>query len=149
MLRVTLSRMCKFAVAILILLALSACGKLAQITDPMGGLPPVDPSATFTRVQNEVFTPNCTAAGCHDSIIRQQNLQLTAGAAYAQLVGVSSEQMPSVQRVRPGDHPNSYLYRKLIGSGITGERMPSGGVPLDAAKIQLVRDWIRRGAPND
>jgi hypothetical protein len=57
--------------------------------------------------------------------------------------------MPQLQRVAPGDPSNSYLYRKITGAGITGERMPLQMPPLSDDKIRLVRDWIRRGAPND
>ena len=30
-------------------------------------------------------------------------------------------------RVAPVDPANSYLYRKITGAGITGDRMPQGG----------------------
>jgi hypothetical protein len=126
-----------------------SCGKLNEITDPGGGGPPVDPTATFTRVQSEIFTTNCTAVGCHDQVGRQQNLRLTPGLAYGQIVGVPSEQMPSLRRVDPGNFADSYLYRKLTGAGLSGERMPQGGPYLNDAQLSLVRDWIRRGAPND
>ena len=55
----------------------------------------------------------------------------------------------SMVRVAPGDPAGSYLYRKIVGSGITGDRMPQAQTPLSEAKLSLVRDWIRRGAPND
>ena len=32
--------------------------------------------------------------------------------------------MPSLARVKPNDPANSYLYRKITGAGITGDRMP-------------------------
>lgn len=133
-----------------LLLFLAACGKLAETTDPgAGNGEPVDPTATFTRVQNEIFTPTCGAIGCHDPIGKQENMILTAGRSYASIVGVASNQMPSLKRVAPGDATNSYLYRKIIGAGITGDRMPQGGPYLTDAQTKLVRDWIRRGAPND
>ncbi|HUP44690.1 MAG TPA: hypothetical protein VM779_04170 [Thermoanaerobaculia bacterium] len=137
------------ALGLSLLLTTSGCGNLAELTDPGSGIPPVDPSATFTRVQNEIFSQSCTAVGCHDAIGRQQNLRLLPGLAHSQVVGVPSEQMPSLRRVEPGDFPNSYLYRKLTGAGITGERMPSGGPYLTEPWLALIRDWIRRGAPND
>ncbi|HXG57871.1 MAG TPA: hypothetical protein VNL91_02520 [Thermoanaerobaculia bacterium] len=137
----------KIAVAAAFLL--TSCGQLAELpTDPAGG-DPIDPTATFTRVQNEIFTPNCTAVGCHDRLGRQQGMILVAGSSYANTVDVPSSEMPSLMRVRPGDPNNSYLYRKIAGSGITGDRMPLGGPYLSDAQIRLVRDWIRRGAPND
>ncbi len=133
-----------------ILLLLCACGKLKELpTDPGVGTEPIDPTATFTRVQNEIFTPTCGAIGCHDPLGQQQGLILTAGRAYANSVGRPSTEMPSLLRVAPSDPANSYLYRKIVGAGITGDRMPQGGPYLSDAQTKLVRDWIRRGAPND
>jgi len=133
-----------------LLLLMCACGKLKELpTDPGLGSEPIDPTATFTRVQNEVFTPTCAAIGCHDALGRQQGQILTVGKAYANTVGVASTEMPSLLRVAPNDPANSYLYRKITGAGITGDRMPQGGPYLTDAQTKLVRDWIRRGAPND
>jgi len=131
------------------LLLLAGCGELSSPTAPGGGGDPIDPSATFTRVQNEIFTPTCALAGCHDLIGQQSQLVLLAGRAYVNTVGVPSVEMPQLQRVAAGDPNNSYLYRKITGSGITGERMPLQLPPLSDAQLKLVRDWIRRGAPND
>ena len=136
----------RFAVAVVALLSLS-CGKLTEITGPVDE--PLDETATFTRVQAEIFTPSCVAFGCHDAAGQQDGLTLVSGLAHAEIVGVPSTQMSSVRRVEPGDFANSYLYRKITGAGITGDRMPQALPPLDEAKIKLVRDWIRRGAPND
>ena len=137
-------------VLLVITFLLAACGKLETPTEPGGpGGEPIDPTATFTRVQNEIFTPTCAAIGCHDPLGQQQQLVLSPGRAYANIVGKPSTEMPSLQRVTPSDATNSYLYRKVIGSGITGDRMPQGGPFLSDAQIKLIRDWIRRGAPND
>jgi hypothetical protein len=136
----------RFAVAAVALLSLS-CGKLNEITGPVDE--PFDDTATFTRVQAEVFTPTCVAFGCHDAIGQQEGLALTTGLAHAEIVGVPSTQMSSVKRVAPGDFANSYLFRKITGVNITGERMPSGGPYLSNEQTRLVREWIRRGAPND
>lgn len=139
----------KFALASILLFV--SCGKLAELpTAPGGGAgEPIDPTATFTRVQNEIFTPTCAQLGCHDTIGRQQGQILTSGRGYANTVGVASVEMPQLKRVTPGDVPNSYLYRKITGAGITGDRMPQALPPLSSAQIKLIRDWIRRGAPND
>jgi hypothetical protein len=136
----------RFAVVVVALLLLS-CGKLAEITGPIDE--PFDDTATFTRVQTEVFTPSCVAFGCHDAIGQQEGLTLAAGRAHAEIVGVPSTQMSSTRRVEPGDFARSYLYRKITGVNITGERMPSGGPYLNDGQLRLVREWIRRGAPND
>jgi hypothetical protein len=134
---------------LLVLLFVTGCGELKTPTEPLGGGDPIDPNATFTRVQNEIFTPTCASVGCHHPIGQQSQMVLTAGTAYGNIVNVPSVEMPQLRRVEPGDVANSYLYRKITGSGITGERMPLSLPPLSDAQIRLVRDWIRRGAPND
>jgi hypothetical protein len=139
----------KLAVIAAAALLLVACGKLKEPTEPAASGDPIDPTATFTRVQNEIFTPVCSQFGCHDPLAQQQGLVLTPGRAYAKIVGVASTEMPQLARVTPSDATNSYLYRKVTGAGITGDRMPQGLPPLSDAQIKLVRDWIRRGAPND
>ena len=132
------------------LLLLIACGRLKEPTSPGAGAgDPIDPTATFTRVQNEIFTPTCAQLGCHDPLGRQESMILSPGRAYAMTVGVASVETPNLMRVSPSDPSNSYLYRKITGAGITGDRMPQGGPFLSDAQIKLVRDWIRRGAPND
>ena len=130
-------------------LLLGACGKLETPTDPGVGGEPIDPTATFTRVQTEVFTPTCGIVACHHPIGQQSQMVLTASQAYANTVNVASVEMPSLKRVAPGDPANSYLYRKITGAGITGDRMPQSLPPLSDAQIALIRNWIRRGAPND
>ena len=127
-----------------------ACGKLKEPTGPdPGNGEPIDPTATFTRVQSEIFTPTCARLGCHDRIVHQEDQILVAGEAYANVVNHPSIEIPQLMRVKPGDPSNSYLYRKITGAGITGDRMPQTLPPLSDAQIKLIRDWIRRGAPND
>ncbi|HVR44155.1 MAG TPA: hypothetical protein VMS56_12010 [Thermoanaerobaculia bacterium] len=137
------------AASALSLLLTVACGELELITAPPEPEPPPDPSATFTRVQTEIFTPTCTVIGCHDTFGQSEGLVLVAGQAYANLVNRPSTQMPALDRIEPGDPDRSYLYRKITGTAGTGERMPAFSPPLPPEQIALIRDWIRRGAPND
>src|SRR5438105_12913437 len=117
-------RMLRKLLPFTLLLAIS-CGRLKEPTDPLGGSgDPIDPTATFTRVQNEIFTPTCAQLGCHDRIGQQSQQILVAGQAYAQTVNHASIEMPQLMRVAPLDPANSYLYRKIAGAGITGDRMP-------------------------
>src|SRR5436305_6463041 len=77
--------------SLVLLLLLVGCRKLKELPTVPGGPSgggPIDPTATFTRVQNEIFTPTCAALGCHDPLGRQQGLILTAGRAYANVVNV-------------------------------------------------------------
>jgi hypothetical protein len=122
---------------------------LNEITAPGNSGPPPDPTATFTRIQNEIFTPTCAVIGCHGRFGTQQDLLLVEGEAYANVVNRPSTEMPQLMRIKPLDPANSYLFRKITGAGITGDRMPQAGPPLSDAEITLIREWIRRGAPND
>jgi hypothetical protein len=135
----------------LALALLLSCGKLGELpTAPTGGTTePIDPTATLTRVQTEIFTPTCGAIGCHGRLGSQEQLTLATGFSYANVVGKPSIESPSLARVQPLDPASSYLFRKITGVGITGDRMPQGGPFLTAAQQKLVSDWIRRGAPND
>jgi hypothetical protein len=134
----------------LALALLLSCGKLGELpTAPTSGPPdPIDPTATFTRVQNEIFTINCGAFGCHGRAGAQEQLTLVGQITYSDIVNKPSVESP-LPRVTPLDPTSSYLYRKITGTGITGDRMPQGGPFLTDDQEKLVRDWIRRGAPND
>ncbi len=141
----------RFRFLLISLVLLFSCGKLTELPtgpDAGGGGTPVDPTATFSRVKSEIL-PTCSAVGCHGRIAPQESLVLTPDVAYANIVGVTSVEVPSLKRVTAGDPTNSYVYRKITGVGITGDRMPQGGPFLTDAQLVLVRDWIRRGAPND
>jgi hypothetical protein len=71
----------------------------------------------------------------------------TESASRASLVSVASVQVPSLQRVMPGNAGTSYVIRKLEGGpGILGQRMPFGGPYLDQNTINAIREWINNGA---
>lgn len=125
--------------------AVVACGTAKSPVEPTDG---PDPSATFARVQSEVFTPSCALAGCHGGSSPQLGLDLSAGKSWASIVNVRAVESTRL-RVAPGDPDASYLVSKVKGDAtITGVRMPLGGA-LTPAEIDLIVDWVRRGAPND
>ena len=137
--------------AALLALLVLACGELASLPTepepPPGDTP--DPSATFTRVQQQIFTPSCAFAGCHGEINTQEQLLLVPGQSFSNVVNRPSVQS-QLDRIEPGAPDSSYLFLKVTGSPfITGDRMPLGGPNLSVEQITLLRDWIRRGAPND
>jgi hypothetical protein len=105
-------------------------------------------TADLQSIEANVFAPIC--AQCHIGGSAPQGLQLdTAAHAYQFLVGVPSNEQPSVLRVKPGDPDSSYLYQKITGaSGIAGGQMPLGQAPLPAATIAAIRQWIVNGALN-
>ena len=81
------------------------------------------------------------AASCHAGP-GSANLDLTAGTAYGQLVGVRSTQLRNLKRVDPGKPDVSYLVRKIRGGpNISGTSMPQGcpATPLSGAASRSQR----------
>ena len=129
-------------------LVTAACGTKKALPFEPGGGPP-SPDATFTRVQSDVFTVSCALSGCHAGSAPTAGMNLSAGFAYGNTVGVPSTERGDLQRIAPGDPERSYLVKKLRGDAdIVGSPMPLIG-SITAGQRQLVIDWVRRGAPND
>ncbi len=134
----------------LVLLACSSCAGNGEGLDQSGR--PIDSSsggsgaltATLQSIQDTIFTPICTA--CHVGASAPQGLRLDAANSYNLLVGIPSVEVPSVQRVKPGDPDNSYLIQKLEGHAAVGAQMPLGGPPLSSQTILVIRQWIMDGA---
>ena len=95
-------------------------------------------------IQDHVFTPICTA--CHIGASAPLGFRLDADSAYAMLVNAPSVEVPSLQRVTPGNPDASYLIQKLEGHAAVGGRMPLGQPALDQATIDTIRQWITNGA---
>jgi len=109
-----------------------------------GGTEPL--TADFQSIQDNVFTPICSP--CHSGSSAPEGLMLDAAHSYNLLVGVPSTEVPTLDRVKPGDPDNSYLVLKIQGSaGIVGSQMPLHETPLPQATIDVIRQWITNGAP--
>ena len=103
-------------------------------------------TADFESIQENVFTPICSP--CHSGAGAPQGLMLDAAHSYNLLVGVPSNEVPSLDRVKPGDPASSYIIIKLTnGAGIVGNQMPLGEKPLLPATIAAISQWITNGAP--
>jgi hypothetical protein len=119
----------------------------AVIAAPSRSGPPFDP--TLDDIQANVFNPSCAASFCHGAAM-QANLDLREGASYAALVDVASVEVPSLDRVEPFDPDASYLICKLEDCPVmVGQQMPLIGGPLDQEVIDVIRQWILLGAPED
>jgi hypothetical protein len=107
-------------------------------------------SVTFSQLQNEILTPSCAVSGCHaqSNPMPPEGLVLSAGVAHGNIVGVPSNQMPTLDRIEPGDPNNSYLVRKVEGTG-QGGRMPLGQPALSNELIQNLREWVVDGAQDN
>lgn len=105
---------------------------------------------TLASIQDNVFTPTCATAGCHEGpqgpgLPAGQDLS-SAAASLASLVNVTSVREPPLLRVEPLNADDSYIIRKLEGTQVMGLRMPLGGGPLPQATIDAIRAWIDAGA---
>jgi hypothetical protein len=103
-------------------------------------------TANWQSIQEHVFTPICSP--CHNGAGAPEGLMLDAAHSYADLVGVPSAEVPTLDRIKPGDPDNSYIIRKLTNApGIVGGQMPLGETPLPQSTIDVIRQWITSGAP--
>ncbi len=123
-------------------LALGCAGPGVETGDPAA------PAPSLAADLQPIFDRNCTGT-CHSGEAPASGLVLSPGAAYANLVGVASVQVPSLVRVAPGDPDASYLVAKLedthVAVGGSGTRMPPY-LRLADNELLLFRDWILAGA---
>ena len=102
---------------------------------------PADARWTVTRPDGEV-------GGCHDAN-HPLGLDLQAGVAYGNTVGVPANQPPAMDRVLEFAPPLSYLIHKINNShlavGGVGQQMPVG-LSISPADIVAIVTWIEDGA---
>ena len=116
--------------------------------------PTINSAATLSNIQ-AIFDTTCATIGCHSGMFPSNALNLESGMSYGQLVNEPAFNFPAQQagllRVKPGDPDNSFLIIKLTLTAPSnyGSPMPSGQPPLSPAQVQLIRDWITSGAPNN
>jgi hypothetical protein len=99
----------------------------------------------------------CASVGCHGGSSPMQGLNLTSASSYSNLFDVAATEVPALKRVRAFRPDSSYLVHKIQGTqatvGGSGVRMPEGCTTnnscLSNATINLIRDWILQGAPNN
>jgi hypothetical protein len=129
--------------AVLLTCALTACGG--------SGIEPGEVS--FSQQVQPILTDRCAFSGCHASTSPAAEQSLAEGLAYVNVYNVPSQELPSMDRVEPGDPDQSYLVHKIQGThldvGGSGLRMPRGQEPLSQDQINLIRAWIQQGARNN
>ena len=143
-----------------LMLVLAACGAgsgdgMDQNGQPLpsvgggGDAPPIaDLMPTLASIQAKVFTPTCAVSGCHGGPGAPQGLQLDAAEVSAsKLINVPVPRDPNQFRVVPSDPDHSFLIHKLEGTQMIGQRMPRGGPFLPQSTIDVIRQWIANGAP--
>jgi hypothetical protein len=106
-------------------------------------------------VYDRIIAPNCT--GCHGDVGSPDAGTLymsSKGQAYSLLVNVPAAGNACAGggriRVIPGNPDGSLLINKVSRpQPVCGTTMPPPSGPLGASDVQLIRDWILAGAPND
>src|SRR5947208_14098446 len=83
----------------------------------------------FARDVRPILAESCYA--CHGPMVQQGGLRLDV--------------RPKAGVIVPGDSANSTLLKRVTAAD-PRNRMPLGGQPLPAAKIELLRNWIDAGA---
>jgi len=133
-----------FVIAALFVFGLTACdmGSEPEESDGNGDV-------TFSEDVQPIFTDNCAFSGCHGTSNTQQNLVLTEGEAYGNIVDVASEERPDLDRVEPGAPDSSFLYLKLQENPPARARMPLNGPYLSEGQIETIGTWIEEGAENN
>jgi len=111
------------------------------------------PGATFAKdIQKKIFDTTCATAFCHGASAASAGLDLSEGAAIANLVNVPAAaegaKAAHLLRVAPGDPDNSFLMLKIEGhlGPNEGVPMPLVGGPIPQSDIDTIRRWIAAGA---
>jgi len=120
-----------FAAVTLVALLLA----LACKTNPPGV--PADPS--FAADIQTIFNNHCLQ--CHGTSSPQ------AGYSLASHAGAMSNGSDTIPNVIAGSADSSKLYRKV--KGIETPQMPYGQPPLDSVNLEVIQNWIDKGAKNN
>ena len=134
---------------------LVAAASLAGCFSEHVSAPPTT-AVSFANDIQPVLTNNCANSGCHGTPVANPTAKpmvLVAGQAYDNMVGVSSAELPTMQRIRVGKPDSSYVIHKLMGThrtvGGSGQQMPLGRAPLSLVTIEMIRSWVANGAPRN
>lgn len=142
--------------------AIAACAALALAAGLGSGacipvtpdLSPPDPSGpvSYSFDIQPIFDKRCVV--CHrpggiGETVARVDMLLTSGTSYRDLVNQPSSKWPGWVLVVPGDAEGSLLYRKVTEAPPVGPRMPLLMPPLSDTEIELIREWIEAGAPQN
>jgi hypothetical protein len=127
---------------------------------PPSTFDPTSGAVSFSRDVMPLVARSCAFESCHGTLTGPTGgmyLGTDEAATYANLVGVPSNDVPSMDRVTPGDPATSFLQHKIDGDACTlsacgstcAERMPQGQELMAVNDRLTFRAWIAQGAPSD
>jgi len=136
---------------LLCVLPLAACSSETSSTEKCVA------DSTIELVSSIFETRGCNASTCHgaDPVNAAAGLDLRPDTLYESVVNVAGKSGPFAL-VFPGDEEFSLLYLKLAAKtlgtdiaalGVSGASMPSIADQLSEEELEVVRAWIRGGAP--
>jgi hypothetical protein len=111
--------------------------------------------STWQAIHTLVFQRHtCTSPACHGTPPGSGTLDLTAGAAYDQLVNMPSHTDSAYLRVEPGVPARSMLWRKVAArtlglEGVPRSSMPIGDPAVSVDELTAIEHWIAAGAPEE
>jgi hypothetical protein len=142
--------------AVAFAIAVGGCAGSDAVCGPETAPAPREPETASLADVQAILGRSCAVGGCHASAPGAGGLVLPqADAAWVDgVVGVRSQQNPSMDLVAPGDPARSWLVHKISGDlcGFTcdarlgcGGPMPFGP-PLAEPERGVILKWIRDGA---
>jgi hypothetical protein len=106
---------------------------------------PDDTNSTYSGNVQPIFTQSCaTSLACHVAG-GAGPVDLSVPGSWAAIFNVQASQNTAKNYVTPFNVDGSYLYDKIIGTGVLS-RMPLGAAPLSEEQTAAIRDWILEGA---
>ena len=114
--------------------------------------PPPGDDVSFAQQIQPIFNSNgCTS--CHGG---SGGLFLTQGQSYTNLVNVNAQEgaCNTLKRVLPGNAAQSVLFIRVSSNSIDTQcgpnsRMPKDNPRLSQSQIDLIEQWINKGAKNN
>src|SRR5438094_1859358 len=123
-------------------------------------------ASTWDAIQKAIFARHdCANTICHGGATALNGqLDLRPDVAYKNLVQKASTEVPSLNRVEPGDERKSYLWLKLLAKTdpakldpttlppgvqlpLPGAPMPNNATTLSKDELEVLRLWIYGTAP--
>lgn len=97
---------------------------------------PTDTGICFERDILPIFISNCAKSGCHDAASAEKGYVFTGYITITQ------------KKFEPGSPDECELYEAITEDDEDKIMPPPPNQPLSASQIDLIRRWIKEGAPN-